>query len=522
MGGKISPARLDMTAIQTGDPLPIENRAIKSRRNDARPFAVASLVIVCFMAWLMIEIPKGILSNTDEVLTAERSREMLLTSPWVVHFNFQRSFAKPPLQYWITSLTLPRLENRTLAVRLWPLLYGVLTAITLAVLARVVAPDRPWVVPLSLALLVTSKLFSAEASRALLDTGLAFFTTVAILCTQLARRNPQWWLGVAVACWLGSLQKIPLIFLVWLLILIVRGSSPVERRTLFSGWLVGSIVFAMVASAMWPLLQLAKYGMPVKSVFNEEVVVWLGPEHLGARPYLEIPSRLTTTAWIGGGLFAFAAAFAVLLWKKQRFSTATKEVAILRIGLIALAVLFNFRSVRYMVPIVPCLCLLLAVAAHRLLEQRSWVRVAAAVGTALILIASLTQAATEIHLRQRNTSVQIVNGKIQLRDEHTSVVNEKRVAEELGSLQKPSTKMVLVKAIKTGNDLLYDSFYLFHGNLRFPVAKLTVEELRATPPSAPVLGVCVARDFSVVQETYPNVQTLFARAQFILWRVDAR
>jgi 4-amino-4-deoxy-L-arabinose transferase-like glycosyltransferase len=224
MGGKISPARLDMTAIQTGDPLPIENRAIKSRRNDARPFAVASLVIVCFMAWLMIEIPKGILSNTDEVLTAERSREMLLTSPWVVHFNFQRSFAKPPLQYWITSLTLPRLENRTLAVRLWPLLYGVLTAITLAVLARVVAPDRPWVVPLSLALLVTSKLFSAEASRALLDTGLAFFTTVAILCTQLARRNPQWWLGVAVACWLGSLQKIPLIFLVWLLILIVRGS----------------------------------------------------------------------------------------------------------------------------------------------------------------------------------------------------------------------------------------------------------------------------------------------------------
>jgi len=45
---------------------------------------------------------EGILTNTDELLTAERSREMLLTTPWVVHFNFQRSFAKPPLQYWLT------------------------------------------------------------------------------------------------------------------------------------------------------------------------------------------------------------------------------------------------------------------------------------------------------------------------------------------------------------------------------------------------------------------------------------
>jgi 4-amino-4-deoxy-L-arabinose transferase-like glycosyltransferase len=510
-----------MNLLHSSDRLRIRIPADKPSRNNTCAIAVAALIIVCFVGWLAFEVPRGILSNTDEVLTAERSREMLLTSPWVVHFNFERSFAKPPLQYWLTSLTLPRFENRTLAVRIWPLVYGVLTAVTLGCLVRVIAPDRPWVMPLSLVILVTSKLFSAEASRALLDTGLAFFTTIAILCAQLARRNPQWWLGVAVACWLGSLQKIPLIFLVWLLILIVRGSSPVERRTLFSGWLVGSIVFAVVASAIWPMLQLAKYGMPVTSVFNEEVVVWLGPEHLGARPYLEIPFRLTTTAWIGGGLFALAAAFVVLLWKKQRFSTATREIAIVCIGLIALAVLFNFRSVRYMVPIVPSLCLLLAVVFHRFLEQSSPARIAAAVLLALMLIASLTQAATEIHLRQRNTSVHIVNGQIQLRDEQTSVLNEKRIAEELGSLQQPGAKIVLVKAIKTGNDLLYDSFYLFHGNLRFPVTKLTVDALRAAPQTAPVLGVCVARDFPVVQEAYPHVQTQFTRAQFVLWRVDA-
>jgi hypothetical protein len=52
-------------------------------------------VIVCVFGWLAFEIPKGILLETDELLTAERTREMLLTEPWVVHFNFQRKHARP-------------------------------------------------------------------------------------------------------------------------------------------------------------------------------------------------------------------------------------------------------------------------------------------------------------------------------------------------------------------------------------------------------------------------------------------
>ncbi len=496
---------------------------LAGRTQRAREIALAAFIIVCFVTWLAIEIPKGILTNTDELLTAERSREMLLTTPWVVHFNFQKDFAKPPLQYWLTTLTLQRLENRTLAVRIWPLLYGALTAIALAYLARLIAPNRPWVVPLSVAILVSSALFSAEAARALLDIGLAFFATLAILFAQLARKHPAWWIGVAVACWLGSLQKIPLIFLMWLLILIIRVSSPVESRkhSGFSGWLIASILFAVAASAIWPLVQLLKYQMPLKDVFQEEVVVWLGPEHLGARPYFEIPFRLSTTAWIGGGLFAVVALFVVLLWRKQRFSGATKELAILCAALIALAVLFNFRSVRYIVPIVPSLCLLLAVVFHRFLEQRSPVRVAAAVLLAAILIGGLTQTEIQIYLRQRNASLQMNHGKIKLRTAEKNVADEKRVAEELGASQQEGTKMLLIKAVQGGGDLLYDSFYLFHGNLRFPVAKLTVDELRAAPPPLPVLGVCVARDFPVVQEVYGNVQTQFTRAQFILWRVEA-
>jgi 4-amino-4-deoxy-L-arabinose transferase-like glycosyltransferase len=361
--------------------------ALIAPRQQARAIVVAGLIIVCFVAWLAFQIPKGILTNTDELLTAERTREMLLTEPWVVHFNFQRSFEKPPLQYWLTMLTLPRLENRTLAVRIWPLAYATLAAIALAWLAFLAEPERPWLIPLSVAILISSPLFSAEAGRALLDIGLAFFTTIAIVFAQLARKHPAWWLGMAIACSLGSLQKIPLIFAVWLLIVMIRVSLASERRALLNSWLIVSAIFAIAASAIWPLVQLLKYHMVPASVFHEEVVVWLGPEYLGARPYLEIPFRLSTTAWIGGGLFAFAAPFAILLWKKQRFSPAVTEIAILCIAMIGLAVLFNFRSARYILPIIPCLCLLLSVVLHRLLAQRMPIRTGTAVLLALILMA---------------------------------------------------------------------------------------------------------------------------------------
>jgi hypothetical protein len=73
-----------------------------------------------------------------------------------------------------------------------------------------------------------------------------------------------------------------------------------------------------------------------------------------------------------------------------------------------------------------------------------------------------------------------------------------------------------------GNDLMWDSFYLFYGNFRFPMIRLTTGEIRATPPKPPLIGVSVARDFPVVKELYPNVQVELARAQFICWRVPGQ
>ena len=97
---------------------------MNDRIGRAWSLVAAALLIVCVFTWLGFEIRKGRLTNTDELVTAERSREMLLTHEWTVQFNFQPSFEKPPLQYWLTTLTLPHIGQREAAVRIWPLIFG--------------------------------------------------------------------------------------------------------------------------------------------------------------------------------------------------------------------------------------------------------------------------------------------------------------------------------------------------------------------------------------------------------------
>src|SRR4051812_14980169 len=208
------------------------------------PLLCAGFLILGVGIWLGCKIPQGILTYPDELLTAERSREMLLLGRDSVHFNFRPSFAKPPLQYWLTTLTLPRIANSSAAARIWPLLYGLATAGAVGWLAWLLDRRKPWLIPLAIGIYLSCPLFSTEAVRALLDTGLTFFAVLAIGFAQLARREPRWWVAVAIACWLGALQKIPLIFLLWLMIILVRVFTRTERASLRSAWLGVSLLLA--------------------------------------------------------------------------------------------------------------------------------------------------------------------------------------------------------------------------------------------------------------------------------------
>src|ERR1700719_5114972 len=87
-------------------------------------------------------------------------------------------------------------------------------------------------------------------------------------------------------------------FLFWLLIILMRLTSRVERPKLRSGWLVASMLLACAAMAIWPLVQITKYGMSPGRLFREEVMVWTGPANLGVRPYFAVLYGLSK---LGGG-----------------------------------------------------------------------------------------------------------------------------------------------------------------------------------------------------------------------------
>jgi 4-amino-4-deoxy-L-arabinose transferase-like glycosyltransferase len=456
----------------------------------------AGVIIVCVFGWLGIQSRTGFLNNEDEFLTAERSRETLLLGPWAVHDNFQVIDVKPPLQYWLTALTLPRFQNRELAVRVWPLIYGALTAVALGWLAFAIDPTRPWLIPISVGLLLSCPLFLRETCRALLDTGLAFFATVAIGFAQLARKRPAWWFVVALVCWLGALQKIPLIILIWLIIVVIRLIGRNGKGSVGSSSLLAAMIAAILAIAIWPLIQMLEFRLSPAALFRIREAIEITWRN-ASQPYLEIPFRLTTT-WPCGG-FALVALFLLPFIIKNRVRTAATELSFLCLALIVLSVICNLRSVRYLLPIVPCLCLLLSVFLCWLVERGQAIFRTTFVLVAVLSIAGLPLAQMMITKNRRDYSDQV------------------RIAQYLGAQQAPEKQLVIVEA---DNGMLAEEFYLFYGNLSFHLANFTVEQIRQSPPAPPMIGVCNTRDLPSVQKQFPNLQIQLAFDKVICWAVD--
>jgi hypothetical protein len=261
--------------------------------------------------------------------------------------------------------------------------------------------------------------------------------------------------------------------------------------------------------------------MPWWSVFHEEVIVSLGPARFGARPYLEIPLLMIINGGLSG-LFALLSPVVILLSRKETDPPAIRAIALVSLVMIALAIVSNFRHVRYIIPILPVLCFLIALVFYRFLERPQPIHALTIAALAVLLVAGVIETKIEIdHLEGKDDRNDRINTLIPALTVPKDVTDEKLIAEKLGTLQSDGTKIVLVKAIKPGADLLWDSFYLFHGHLRSPVTKYTVDKIRANPPQPPLIGACVARDLPVLQQLYPNLRAELVRAQFVCWEVAA-
>src|SRR5207237_4383833 len=134
-------------------------------------------------------------------------------------------------------------------------------------------------------------------------------------------------------------------------------------------WLIGSMLVALSLMSIWPLLQLINYQMPVGRLFHEEVVVWLGPTQLGRKPYFEIPISMSLHPGGLCGFLSLIALFVILFSRKQWPSRRVMEIALVTLGFLLLAIVSNFRHIRYAIPVVPFLCFLLALVLYRFLKR---------------------------------------------------------------------------------------------------------------------------------------------------------
>lgn len=99
-----------------------------------------SVAVLGYTVLVFAGLGGGSLSYVDGLRTAERSREFLVTGDWsTVHSNFSPSFKKPPLQYWLTALTMSLADDKQSVPRFWSALGAVLAIVATGWLARLVA-----------------------------------------------------------------------------------------------------------------------------------------------------------------------------------------------------------------------------------------------------------------------------------------------------------------------------------------------------------------------------------------------
>ncbi len=169
------------------------------------------------LAWLVLAtlVCNGLrdLIQPDEGRYAEIPRQMLARGDWVVpHLNGLPYVEKPPLQYWATALAYSVLGDHGWVSRLWTLLMGIA-----GVVAVYGAGRRLFGVTAaacSALILVSAPLYLLVGQINLLDMGLTFFLTAALLCFVLAQRDEadasqrqRWMLLCWTAVGLGFLQK---------------------------------------------------------------------------------------------------------------------------------------------------------------------------------------------------------------------------------------------------------------------------------------------------------------------------
>src|SRR5580704_462227 len=81
-------------------------RSLNLQGIGSRKLQIVSTLLATLLACIVLLTLLGhkLLTNWDEGIYAEISREMLSSNPLIPHWNYQPWFEKPPLMPWITAI----------------------------------------------------------------------------------------------------------------------------------------------------------------------------------------------------------------------------------------------------------------------------------------------------------------------------------------------------------------------------------------------------------------------------------
>ncbi len=171
-----------------------------------------TLLLVAIAGILLLTNLKYALIEPDETRYAQIALEMVHTGDWLVpRLQGEPYLDKPPMLYWLTAGCYQLFGENQRSARLPCTLAALLTVLVTFGIGRQLVGDRAaWIGAFMLSL---TGGFILAGRFLLMDSVLALFTTVSLLCALRAMQEPRrvliWWLAAGVACGLGVMTKGP-------------------------------------------------------------------------------------------------------------------------------------------------------------------------------------------------------------------------------------------------------------------------------------------------------------------------
>ncbi|MGH7779570.1 MAG: ArnT family glycosyltransferase, partial [Candidatus Binataceae bacterium] len=167
---------------------------------------IAAIVAIGFLA-LSAHISDAPLIDWDEATYAQVAHETIRNHDYLnLTWNGDPYLKKPPMLFWMISLSFNSFRECETAARLPSVLLGTLTLVLLYFAANAVAGRGAGIfaalIPLGF------YFFIARGGReAATDAPLIFFMTLSILALTRARKNRAWMILAGAACGLAILSK---------------------------------------------------------------------------------------------------------------------------------------------------------------------------------------------------------------------------------------------------------------------------------------------------------------------------